>query len=72
MSMLDNPGWYNVTFTQNNSGGYWIGPSSFTVTARNEDEAFAILKSQPWYSEEYCECCGQRWSSIVSMTEVNW
>ena len=51
-------------FRQNNSGGYYIGPDEFVVTATDEETAWNILKSQPWFSEEYCECCGPRWSSL--------
>jgi hypothetical protein len=61
--------WYNFTFWQNNSGGYFIGPSEFTVTAKTEKDAFAILKSQPWYSENHCECCGVRWFDLAHSQE---
>jgi hypothetical protein len=66
---LNNEPWYNFTFFQNNSGGYFIGPWEFTVTAQTEKDAFDILKSQPWYSDQYCECCGIRWSDIASSQE---
>lgn len=62
--------WYNFTFSQNNSGGYYVGPLMFTVTARDEDEAFAILQSQPWYTESHCECCGERWYFYEQSSEV--
>lgn len=61
--------WYNFTFCQNNSGGYFIGPWAFTVTAKTEKDAFGILKAQPWYSQEHCECCGDRWYSVADSQE---
>jgi hypothetical protein len=51
----------NYVFRQNNSGGYFVGPYEFVVTATSIDEAWSILKSQRWYTDEYCECCGPRW-----------
>lgn len=54
--------YYNWTFRQNNSFGYYIGPTSFTVTARSMEDAFVALKNQPWYTDVYdCDCCGPRW-----------
>ena len=48
-------------FEQNNSGGYYVGPLDFVVTASSIDKAWEILKAQSWYTDEYCECCGPRW-----------
>lgn len=48
-------------FRQNNSGGYFIGPEEFVVTATSEDAAWNILKSQPWFTVSHCKCCGERW-----------
>jgi hypothetical protein len=43
-------------------GGCWIGPSEFVVQAESFDAAFLELEKQEWFSTEYCECCGVRWS----------
>ena len=48
-------------FRQNNSGGYFVGPEEFVVTATSEDAAWDILISQPWFTEDHCDCCGERW-----------
>lgn len=53
------------TFRQNNSGGYFIGPSEFVITARSYDEAKRTLESQSWYDPSFCECCGPRWFMFV-------
>lgn len=56
---------YFVTFTQNNSGGYFIENENVGV--------FVIIEGEDLYSildkardifrgyREYCECCGERW-----------
>jgi hypothetical protein len=65
--------YYNWTFRQNNSFGYFIGPVEFTVTARNEDDAWDVLTKQPWFTTNYdCDCCGERWSrsSVEQSSEV--
>lgn len=69
-AMSQSESWYHFTFSQNNSGGYFVGPPMFIVTARDEDEAFAILQSQRWYTDEYCECCGERWSFCEQSSEI--
>lgn len=51
-------------FRQNNSGGYFVGPEEFVVTAASEADAWRILASQPWFTDEHCECCGVRWFSV--------
>lgn len=61
--------WYNFTFRQNNSGGFFIGPWKFTVTAKTEKDALDILEAQPWYSDDHCECCGVRWFGFARSQE---
>lgn len=51
------------TFRQNNSGGYYVGPHYFVCLALDEDNAWNILKSQDWYTDKYCRCCGPRWET---------
>ena len=65
-----NAGYRNYTFWQNNSGGYYIGPTSFTVTAQSEIQAFSILADQPFFSDVHCECCGPRWGICVEEREL--
>lgn len=53
-------------FSQNNSGGYYLGPEFVLVIADTEDEAYGIASKRdvdvdaPW-----CRCCGRRWSSYA-------
>jgi hypothetical protein len=64
----------HYVFQQNNSGGYYVGPDEFVVTAFSLDEAWEILKAQSWYTDEYCECCGTRWHSWghISTMEIEY
>lgn len=55
----------HYVFRQNNSGGYFVGPEEFVVTATSEKAARTILESQPWYTDEYCDCCGPRWGGLT-------
>jgi hypothetical protein len=53
-------------YTQNNSGGVWVGAPHVVVEAANLDEAEAIAKGAGVYfdgvaAELDCECCGDRW-----------
>jgi hypothetical protein len=70
MISIANAGYKNYTFRQNNSGGYFIGPVKFTVTAQSSEDAFKILQDQLWYSDKYCVCCGVRWSSCCEESEL--
>jgi len=63
-------GYKNYTFTQNNSGGYYVGPVYFTVTAQSRTQAFSILANQSFYTAAYCECCGPRWGIYVEENEL--
>lgn len=52
--------WYH--FRQNNSGGYFNLPGvSVYIRADSSEEAWSRLSEQPGFSEEFCECCGERW-----------
>ena len=65
-----NAGYKNYTFRQNNSGGYYIGPVCFTVTAQSKTQAFSILADQSFYTDSHCECCGPRWGLYVEESEL--
>lgn len=65
-----NKGYKNYTFTQNNSGGLFVGPVYFTVTATSYTQAFSILTQQHWYTDSHCECCGPRWGLFVEESEL--
>ena len=65
-----NKGYKNYTFTQNNSGGLFVGPVYFTVTATSYTQAFSILTQQDFYTDSHCECCGPRWGRFVEETEL--
>lgn len=55
------------TFTQNNSGGFWLGPRYVIVEAPNADAANAIAvdSCRVYFNgvddDRGCECCGNRW-----------
>jgi hypothetical protein len=55
------------TIRQNNSGGYWITNDDVAmyvlIQAPNKDEAYNIYERVCGPTmDEYCECCGERWS----------
>ena len=55
--------WYH--FNQNNSGGYFyfsedVGEHVF-IQAINEDVAENMFSEMDTGSENWCDCCGQRW-----------
>ena len=58
------------TFTQNNSGGSFIGPAHYVVVeAPSAHVANALVIAHGLYfngcEEGYdCECCGDRWHSV--------
>lgn len=54
------------TYRQNNSGGYYIGPSYVIVEADSSSEADFIAEQNGIYFNGVmrgrdCECCGDRW-----------
>lgn len=57
--------WWGMN--QNNSGGYWIVNDDVAhwvfVQARNAKEAAQIAERIVAGNSEYCECCGERWST---------
>lgn len=66
------------TFSQNNSGGYFIEDDingiceEVIVEAKNANEAWDRLqkigdKVSGFYN--YCECCGERWSSYMDESD---
>jgi hypothetical protein len=58
------------TFSQNNSGGSFIGPAKYVVVeASSVDEACDIAENHGVYFEGCrtnldCPCCGDRWSRV--------
>ena len=58
------------TFGQNNSGGYYIGPSYIIIEAINPEQANQIAETTGYIyfdgidSERDCECCGDRWNTV--------
>lgn len=58
--------WY--MFDQNNSGGYYIEDdrvaSIVFVQAMNAREANDIFSELAEDAQEYCDCCGERWSHV--------
>ncbi len=51
---------------ENNSGGWRSNPADkayIVIRAENETTARDILESQNWYTEDYCDCCGERWGA---------
>lgn len=54
-------------YSQNNSGGYFIGPQMIIVSAKTEEEADRLAKKLGVDEDApYCECCGPRWSLYAS------
>jgi hypothetical protein len=54
------------TYRQNNSGGYFVGPTTVIVEADNADEANQIAEANDLYFDgcstgDDCSCCGDRW-----------
>lgn len=51
-------------YSQNNSGGYFLGPTDVIVEATSSDDADerASASGLVDFGAEYCECCGSRWS----------
>lgn len=51
-------------FNQNNSGGYFTPPAeNVFVQAESKEVAYTRLSSLPGFTEAYCWCCGERWST---------
>lgn len=56
------------TYSQNNSGGSFIGPALYVVVeADNSEEADSIAEENGLYFDGCekgvdCDCCGDRWS----------
>lgn len=54
-------------FNQNNSGGYFIKNKDVLevvfIQATTEDEVRGLAEDIFCGYEEYCECCGERWST---------
>ena len=53
-------------FTQNNSGGFFVGPQALIIEASSTEEAEARAIEAGVYfdgvaAERDCECCGDRW-----------
>ena len=64
-------------FVQNNSGGYCVGPEVFVVQAESVHNAWLELEKQEWFTTDFCECCGVRWSDpdvieSTKETNMNW
>lgn len=64
-------------FLQNNSGGYCVGPEVFVVQAESVHAAWRELEKQEWFTTDFCECCGVRWSDpdvieSTKETNMNW
>ena len=56
-------------FRQNNSGGYFTGPSLyFVVNADDADTANNIAVANGLYFDGKgdCDCCGYRWTPVTS------
>lgn len=66
---MASDGYNHYVFQQRNSGGRYIGPDEFVVTATSSHEAWNILCSQPWYTDESCPCCGPRWVYLPYVVE---
>jgi len=51
---------------ENNSGGSRCSPFEATIIAiaDSREHAINILESKDWYTEDYCPCCGERWTGI--------
>lgn len=60
---------YFFTFSQNNSGGNFIGPEYVIVRANNAEEANQKAQDHDVYFDGVsecrdCECCGDRWYPV--------
>lgn len=57
------------TFSQNNSGGYFIinddVASYLIIEAQNAQEAIDKMEDITLNYSEYCPCCGERWSTWI-------
>lgn len=57
------------TFSQNNSGGYFIinddVAAYLIIEAQNADEAKNKMYNITEGYSEYCNCCGQRWPDWI-------
>jgi hypothetical protein len=52
--------WFKLD--QNNSGGWFAGNyNEIYIFANSKEEAQTILEKQDWYTDSFCECCGERW-----------
>ena len=54
------------TFSQNNSGGFYIGPQFLIVEAKDADSANSFAEANGIYFDGCskgidCNCCGDRW-----------
>lgn len=61
-------------YRQNNSGGYFTGPSIyFVVTADDADTANSIAVANGLYFDGNgdCECCGNRWDRATPADATN-
>lgn len=62
------------TFMQNNSGGYWMTDDNVDqvviVEAETESDAHEIFDEISENYQDYCECCGTRWSSFPEAAET--
>lgn len=62
------------TFVQNNSGGYFIKDENVEevviIEAETVSDAHEIFDEISEDYQEYCECCGTRWSSFPEETET--
>ena len=55
-------------YSQNNSGGFYVGPPHVIIEADNAEKADEIAQKNGVYFDGVidgmdCSCCGDRWSS---------
>ncbi len=71
-----------VTFSQNNSGGHFVGQNYICIECESLDEANQIAIKHGIYFQgvflgKDCECCGDRWmeasyeSELTQSPEIN-
>lgn len=63
-----------VTFRQNNSGGYFYQNENVDVYVIIEGYDLWQIKAKAIgmfaYYSEYCECCGERWSTRIYESDM--
>lgn len=63
--------WY--VYRQNNSGGYYAGPSEMVIVRADDMVQANALATMAGVDPDapYCDCCGRRWSLLDPSWETD-